>query len=111
MNIIPIHADAANRRHWVVRTLRYFGFLLVILGTIGGTVYARALLTFPVAQALNLSLETAQLITIVLGALLSFSASLLVTLPYWGLALVIDDLHALRIYASGFAAYGPEDGR
>ena len=65
MNIFPLHAEEARKRHWVVRTLRYFGYLDAIAGIIVGIVYGN------------------------------------VGLPFWGLALIADALHALRIYASG----------
>ena len=105
MNIYPIHSQTAARKHWIVRILRYFGFLTVIAGTICGTLYARAMFTVLLSEAFNISLETSQLIVIVLAAILSFGASMLVTLPYWGLALMIDDLHALRLYASGYVVH------
>lgn len=46
-------------------------------------------------------MDTAHIIALPLGGLLGFCAGLLVGLPFWGLALIADDLHALRIYASG----------
>lgn len=100
MNIFPLHAEEARKRHWVVRTLRYFGYLDAIAGIIVGIVYGNAMGPLLLAQ-LGVPFDTAHIIALPLGGLLGFCAGLLVGLPFWGLALIADDLHALRIYASG----------
>lgn len=100
MNIFPLHAEEARKRHWVVRTLRYFGYLDAFAGIVAGLLYGGAMGT-PLLLQLGLSFDAARLIAYPLGGLLGFCAGLLAGLPLWGLALVADDLHALRIYASG----------
>ena len=100
MNIFPLHAEEARRRHWVVRTLRYFGYLDAIAGIIVGLALGNAMGPLLLYQ-LGVPFTTADIIAPPLGGLLGFCVGLLVGLPFWGLALIADDLHALRIYASG----------
>ena len=103
--IYPIHAEDAARRHWIVRWLRYTGYFEVIAVVVAGIAYANLYFTPVLWELLRIDHGLCPLIAVLLGALVSFVAGLAVTLPVWGLALVFDDLHALRVYASGYASY------
>ena len=102
MNIFPLHRDTADKKHWVVRWLRYTGYLEVIAAVIVGLIYSNNIGAPLIAELLNISWETGRLIAVLLGGFLSFVAGLAISLPTWALALVIDDLHALRVYSQGY---------
>lgn len=111
MNIFPIHSDQANRRHWVVRLLRYFGYLVVGAAVLFGLLRGRVLLGLMIEQATGMDMELAAALGTVLGLLGGFLGGMLVSLPLWAMALIADDLHALRVYASGYATIGEGDAR
>lgn len=108
-NLYPLHQEAANRRHWVPRLLRYFGFFDAIAGTVAGIILGNNFGSFYLMAALNLEFDTANLIAMPLGGLFGFSVGLLLGLPMWALSMAIDDLHALRIYASAYVLNTHED--
>ena len=111
MNIFPLHRDTADKKHWVVRWLRYTGFMEVIAAVIVGLIYSNNIGAPLIAELLNISWETGRLIAVILGGFLSFVAGLAVSLPTWALALVIDDLHALRVYNQGYVVMdGKQEG-
>ena len=111
MNIFPIHRETAQKRHWVVRWLRYTGYLEVIAAVIVGLIYSYNLLTPILYMALRIDATLCAIIALILGGFVSFVAGLAVSLPAWALSLVIDDLHALRIYHHGFVVMdGRQDG-
>ena len=103
MTIYPIQGANADRRHWVVKWLRITGYLEVIAAVGFGVFYSFSMLTPMVSMMTGLDPSVALVISLVLGGLLSFALGLAVSLPVWALSMVIDDLHALRIYHQGFA--------
>lgn len=111
MNIFPIHSDQANRRHWVVRLLRCFGYIIVGAAVLFGLLRGRVLLSLLIEQTTGLDMELSAALGTVLGVLGGFLGGMLVSLPLWTMALIADDLHALRVYATGYAAVGEGDAR
>lgn len=109
MNIFPIHSEEAKRRHWVVRLLRYMATFIAVGGVVTGMVLGRGMLWPYLYEAFSVDMELGMALGGVLGALGGFLAGMLAGLPLWALALIADDLHAARLYLSGFAAYGPKD--
>lgn len=105
MHIKPIYRETANKKHWVVRWLRGIGVFICILGAvfgiIAGSQYARALLN-------RYSYDAEVALTYALGGIIGLLAGLAVSLPYWALSLLLDDIHALRIYASGYVTDGED---
>lgn len=111
MNIFPLHKDTADKKHWIVRWLRYTGYLEVIAAVIVGLIYSYNMLTPILYMALRIDATLCAIIALILGGFVSFVAGLAVSLPAWALSLVIDDLHALRIYHQGFVVMdGRQDG-
>ena len=102
MNIFPLHKDTADKKHWVVRWLRYTGYLEVIAVVLVGIVCANNLLVPLLSEAFNITWETARLIAVIPGGFLSFVVGLGISLPCWALSMMIDDLHALRVYNQGY---------
>ena len=102
MNIFPIYRDNAQKRHWIVRWLRYTGFMEVASAVIVGLIYSNNIGAPLVSEILDVSWETGRFIAVLLGGFLSFVAGLAISLPTWALSLVIDDLHALRVYGQGY---------
>ena len=103
MNILPIYANKAKNEHWVVQCLRGAGYCICIFSSIGGIATALTVL-LPFAQRMGFggSSVILNLCFAGIGAIVGFLLGLLVGLPFWGLALLLDDVHALRIYASGY---------
>ena len=108
MNIFPINAEAAKKRHWVVRWLRAYAIIEVVLAVLVGLAYSYNLLTPMVIQSTHMDPTICAALALLIGGLVSFALGLAVSLPFWALATVIDDLHALRIYAQGLVVM---DGR
>ena len=106
MNLLPMNKAEAEKKHWIVRWLRYTGFIEVSAAVIIGLFYSFNLLTPLILQIVDIDPTLAAIIAMMLGGFVSFVAGLGITLPVWGLALVIDDLHALRIYAGGYVVLG-----
>ena len=108
MNIFPINRAEAQRKHWVVRWLRYIGYLICISSTIAGVVFALKYASLILPPVPDGFVYLAWVLVALVGCLLGFTAGLGVSLPYWAIALALDDLHTLRIYAGGYAAVGDE---
>ena len=102
MNVFPIHTDTPASRHWVVRWLRYTGYMEVIAAVILGVYYSAVFLAPRIQFQLNLDMNVCILIAALFGGFIAFVAGLGISLPAWALALVIDDLHALRLYNQGY---------
>ena len=108
MNIFPINAEAAKKRHWVVRWLRAYAIIEVVLAVLVGLAYSYNLLTPMAMQVTGMDPTLCAVLVLILGGLVSFALGLAISLPFWALATVIDDIHALRIYAQGLVVM---DGR
>lgn len=103
MNIFPLHRETADKKHWVVRWLRYMGFFEVFLAMIAGMYYSFSLLGPMIATVMELDVNTCTAVTTVVGGFLSFVIGIGLSLPLWALSMMIDDLHAMRQYMKGFA--------
>jgi len=103
MNVYPIHTNTADKRHWVVRWLRYTGYLEVIAVVLVGLFYSYNMLTPLLYMAFQIDVTICALIAIILGGFVSFVAGLGISLPCWALSMMIDDLHALRVYSQGYS--------
>lgn len=104
MNIFPLHTYEPKDRPWVIRWLRYNGYLVVLISIIAGIVGLGPIFTEFVASALNLDYNGASGIALVLGGVAGFFGGLIVSVPYWGLAMLLDDIHAIRVQTSGYAS-------
>ena len=111
MNIFPIQIDTAKKRHWVVRWLRFYAFFEVIVAVLAGMFYAYNLLTPMAIQLTGMDPTVCAAIVLALGGLVSFALGLALSLPAWALSLVIDDLHALRLYHQGFVVLDESRGQ
>lgn len=109
MNIFPVHTYEPKDRPWVIRTLRYLGFIEVIGAMLTGILYGGNLVGPLIQQAFNLPAEVSFVITVILGALIGFCAGLIVTVPTWGLAMLLDDIHAIRLQTSAYVTTHPDD--
>lgn len=102
MKIYPMNSVDANRRHWISRTLRTLGIIDVILVTVIGAWYSYAFGAIYVGEMFGTTYEIGGLVCLVVGGLVSFAVGLLLSMGLFAMALILDDLHALRIYASGY---------
>lgn len=110
MNIFPLHKDTADKKHWVVRWLRYTGYLEVIAAVIVGLIYTYNLLTPILYMALRIDATLCAIIALVLGGFVSFVAGLAISLPAWAMSMMIDDLHAMRQYMQGYVVMDDRRG-
>ena len=102
MKITPIAKAQAEKHHWIVKWLRFCGYCIIIASGIIGSDYFGRAIKLLIVRYFVASADFADWFGKLLGALLGMVAGLFLSLSTWGLSLVIDDLHALRIYASGF---------
>ena len=102
MNVFPLQAETAKKRHWVVRWLRYYSTFEVILAVLVGLFYSYNMLTPMAIQTTGMDPTLCAVLALIIGGLVSFALGLAISLPFWALALVIDDLHALRLYGQGY---------
>lgn len=110
MNIMPMHEYTRKDRPWVIRWLRYCGYLLVVLSIFFGVAMIGPGLTDVLVTSFSMDYNGASVLSLVVGAFGGFFGGLIVTVPYWGLALLLDDIHAIRVQTSGYAALGDKNG-
>ena len=109
--ITPRQLEAAKKHTWVVRYLRG-----VAVAEFIGAAVAVILTTSPAIQVfllqeMNMAVDTASLVALPISTLLGILAGLAACVLTWGLAMVIDDLHATRMYLEGFILYEDEEAR
>lgn len=109
MNIFPMNRKEADKRHWVVRCLRGYAYLITGLFTVAGFAFGSTWL----AQLLLAAVDWPKLLCVALttfaGGVLGLCLGLLVSLPLWAISMAIDDLHATRLYMQGFVTIGDKD--
>ena len=111
MKILPINVGEAERKHWVVKWLHNAGYYICILTGIAGVVVASRLSSHIVASMSDQTLMgVVRIACSVVGAIVGVYIGFLVGLPLWGMALLLDDIHALRVYVSGFVMVENEKG-
>ena len=102
MNVFPLHTETANRRHWVVRWLRYTGYLEVVTAVVVGLFYSYNMLAPLIALTFSIDGTVSIVLSLIVGGFVSFVIGLGISLPCWALSMMIDDLHALRVYSQGY---------
>lgn len=106
MNIFPMNREGADRRHWVVRCLRFYGYLIATFGLIAGFFVGSE----TVAQQLLQGTDWPRLLVVALSTLvcglIGLALGLFASLPAWAISLVLDDMHAMRQYMQGFVVMG-----
>lgn len=103
---VPIRTIEAEKSHWIVKWLRVLGYIILIGSMVSGITAAYFYLTPIIMQYLKIEPTYCGMIAIAIGAAGSCLVGISIGLPIWGIALAIDDLHALRIYTSGYAVTG-----
>ena len=104
MNIFPVHTYEPKDRPWVIRMLRYLGFFEVIAAILAGIYYGGNMAGPLIQQAFNLPSEASLAITVIFGGFVGFCAGLIITVPTWGLAMLLDDIHAIQVQTAGYVA-------
>ena len=104
-----MNKSEADKKHWVVRMLRYFGYLWAVAGVVTGVVYGNNIGAYFLMQTFGMSYEIASAIGMIVGGFAGFVGGLIVGLPFWGMSMIIDDLHAMRQYMQGFVAIKGKD--
>ena len=99
---IPLLYSEAEKRHWTVSLIRDISCIIMIACVVFGIFWSYTYWTPFIMSRSGLDSMPASIIAIFLGVLLSLLGSLIVTLPLWIVSTVVDDLRALRLYASGY---------
>ena len=103
MNIFPMNKSDADKKHWVVGLLRFNGFLITAGAMISGVFCALAYGNILLGGIFNGAYgNIVPILLAVIGALVGFVAGLILSLPWWAISMVLDDLHAMRQYMQGF---------
>lgn len=106
MNIFPVKREDADRHHWVVRCLRYYGYLIATVGLIVGFLIGSE----NVAQLLLQISDWPKFLVVALSTLVcglfGLCLGLLASLPMWAVSMALDDMHAMRQYMQGFVVIG-----
>lgn len=102
MNIFPIRLKDAEKSPWVVKWMYVMGYLIVIGAAILGAVYGGGLLGPMLDYQLHVDSSVGSILGILLGAAGGILGGLIISFPLWALSTLIDDVHALRVYASGY---------
>ena len=101
-NIFPIRKEEADKHHWVVRCLRYYGYLITTAAMIFGFYVGSG----QMSQIILLATEAPKLLVVCVSTLIAgifgLALGLLVSLPFWAISMALDDLHATRQYMQGF---------
>lgn len=108
MNIMPIHPYTAKDRPWVIVWLRCLGYMIVIAATVAACVLLIPGFTVGIMHGMGVGHDFAATLALVLCALLGFLAGVVASVPLWGLAMLLDDIHAIRMQTAGYAALGGE---
>ncbi len=103
MYIYPKHLEDASKPHWTVKLLRTFGVMQIIGFTAFGFIFAS-----PIAQSI-LNARTLHSIpdglVLLLGALIGLMAGIIFSASTFAIAMVVDDLHAMRQHSEAWVAF------
>lgn len=107
MKILPIFKKEADKKHWVVRWLRYYGFFICIAAIIAGVYYGNFYGAMLFGGEQNETMAWIYgVLSLLIGGFLGFVAGLTISLPCWAISMAIDDMHAMRQYMQGFVTMG-----
>lgn len=109
MNILPMYRIDADRHHWVVKCLRLYGYIICAIFIIAGFAAGSVFFSYMAMSAFNISKWVAVPLMTFLGGVIGFIAGALFTIPIWGISMLIDDIHALRLYAAGYVTVNEEE--
>lgn len=110
MNIFPLHPYDAKDRPWVIRLLRYIGYLVVILSTLFGFVALPPVVASTLHIYYASSSDGMYGVAVLLGGVAGFFGGLIISVPYWAIAMLLDDIRAIRTQTSGYASIGGKPG-
>ena len=103
---VPIRTFEAEKPNLIVKCLRVLGYIILIVSMVSGITAAYFFFPPIIKQYFKIEPTYCSVIAIAIGAIGSSIVGFGIGLPILGLALAIDDLHALRIYNSGYAVTG-----
>lgn len=103
--VFPRHYEEANKRHGLVIALRVIAILQVLAFTGLTLLWSMSALPALLVRYFNLDLPTAQNMAIPLGVAIGIIGGLATSIGTWALALLLDDIHATRLYLGGFNVY------
>ena len=106
MNIFPMNKEQAGKHHWVVRCLRYYGYLITVISMIIGFLFGSENVAQMIIQATNWPKFLAVALPTLLCGIFGLCIGLLISLPIWAVSMALDDMHAMRQYMKGFVILG-----
>lgn len=104
MNIFPLYTNEAKKTHWIVSILRLYGIIQTIGAAVATFVAGREIVAQFLIHEFDMTYEIAGAVAIFItvfgGAIVGLFASLFV----FAIAMILEDIHAIRIYVSGYVA-------
>ena len=109
LNIYPKNAEKVLKPNWIIRTLNVTGALNVVLCVIAALIFGAPFVTAWLYTLRWMWPEYAQILGIILSGALGYFIGMMIGLPYFALAMALDDIHATRIYSSAYLAFEVDD--
>lgn len=104
MKIYSVNDYNPKDRPWVTRMLRYLGYMIVFGCILYGIYYGVNIINLSRILTLNVEHNLNTLIGAIVGGFLGFVGGLVVSVPYWGLAMLLDDIRAIRVQTAEYVA-------
>lgn len=108
MKLTALYYDETKRRHWIVRWLRFLGYCLIIPSELAAITFGSPLVMALLGDAVDPRSPFAQLIVLIVCGVGGFLAGIILGLPWWGLSLLLDDLHAIRLQTAAYVTHDQE---
>lgn len=103
--IQPRNQSEADRPGWIAKFLRFLGVVQVVGCILLGVTVGGPFLALGLSQAGIMTQDAASASATLIGLAVGIIVGLFSSLVYFGLAQVIDDLHAIRIQTSAYTAF------
>ena len=104
MKIHSVNDYRPEDRPWVTRMLRYLGYLIVFGSVLYGIYFGVTFINIARTLTVDLERNLNTLLGALIGGFLGFVGGLVVSVPYWGFAMLLDDIRAIRMQTSEYVA-------
>ena len=100
--LYPREYEKANKPSWVVRYLRGIAIIEFIGAFLATFTLSNSSVQIFLRQQFHLAIDTASIVALIVCVVLGIFAGLAACVLTWGLAMAVDDLHAMRQYLEGY---------
>ena len=109
LNIYPKFIEKTLKPNWIIKTLNATGAVNVVLCVVGALLFASPFVTAWLNTLSWMYPEYSQILGIILSGVLGYFVGMMIGLPYFAIAMALDDLHAVRVHTSAFVAFESDD--